>query len=113
MRAKGDVARGFALGHADLRFKPLAILINQTDHRNRGAADARSQQSNVIELFLGLSVENLVTPQRFQALCFIRWQWSLHSGFLSPPRGQAWFCCPATRALCGQEPPAYKVWAGT
>src|SRR5262249_36769305 len=69
--AERNLTRCFTDAHADLRFEPLPVGINQRDQRNRSLADMRGQDGKVVEALFRIGVENFVTAQRLQTGVFL------------------------------------------
>ena len=67
VRAKGDVARGFASTHRprpELGFEPLPIFIHQADRGDCGPAKQRSQKSDVVKGLFRIGIKDVVALQR-------------------------------------------------
>src|SRR5262249_20481749 len=71
MSAERMRPRRFLQTESKLRFEPLAVPVDQTDHRNWHTADERGQLGQIIEPLFRSRVENLVSAQRSQAFRFI------------------------------------------
>ena len=67
VRAEGHRARCLRDLDTDARLEPLARLVHQAHDRHRRAAEVGSESREIVEGFLGGSVQNLVALQRFQA----------------------------------------------
>src|SRR5208282_286580 len=74
--AEGDIARGLLLVHADSRFEPLAVGVNQGDGGDGGGGDVGGEAGEVVEFLLRRGVEDAVLREDFEALGLVgerRW----------------------------------------
>lgn len=77
--AKRLVPRRLRQLHAEARFEPLPVAIDQRHGGHGGAADERRQFGDVIERLLRRGVEDLILSQGFQPRGFIVWHRSRHT----------------------------------
>jgi hypothetical protein len=69
--AERDVAVGLAAVHADARFPPLPLLVDERHQRHRHVEYAGGELGNAVERRLVRRVEHLVARQRPQAVGLI------------------------------------------
>jgi hypothetical protein len=81
------VASGLLVVDPDLGLDPLPLGVDQADHADRGAADLRGQQRDVVEVVLRRGVEHPGLAEGGQAALLVGRQKDSHVVMLSPPRG--------------------------
>ena len=86
MRAQRCIQWSFARAKANLRFEPLAVLVDQVDYRNRCVADLCGKLDDLVKLRLARGVEDVITIERPKALVL------LGVGIGAQNNGPFWVC---------------------
>ena len=81
MAAKRHIPRRLFYLKADLGFQSLPISINESNQADRGPANVRGQDREVIEQRFRRGIEYLVAMERFQPFLFVVWDRRGDHGF--------------------------------
>ncbi len=79
VRADRGDQRGFARADADFGLEPLAVFIDQIDHRDRHIADLRGQFHDLIEIRLARRIEDFILAKGFQPERLLRVRGGFHA----------------------------------
>ena len=96
-RADRDLARqsGEVGRQTVLRFLPVLGLVDEADHRHWATADLRRQLGDFVVGHFRCSIENLVTPERFQPPALIGGNCEAHVQSSGNGRANRWLlACP-------------------
>ena len=77
MGAKRDVPGRFLDRQTDLRLEPLPLPVDEADQRDRSAANVCGQTGQIVKVFFGSGVKNLVLMKDMKPRLFVPGQWRL------------------------------------
>src|SRR2546427_274746 len=83
MGAKRNVPGRFLDRQTDLRLEPLPLPVDEADQRDRGAANVSGQTRQIVKLFFGSGVKNLVLMKDMKPSFFM--VASNYVGLKAPP----------------------------
>src|SRR3989454_5483867 len=77
MGAKRDVPGRFLDRQTDLGLEPLPLPVDEADQRDRSAANVCGQPGQIVKVFFGSGVKNLVLMKGLKPRLFVPGQWRL------------------------------------